>query len=110
MTPFGYLVDRRHLIVSKFLVKSYNSDYFNDLWTWNGSMWTWVSGANTFGQNGVYGTQGTPSPSNMPGARSYSAGWENNNNFWMVGGKGRGESCGNGIDFLVMDPSNLKIN
>jgi hypothetical protein len=44
---------------------------FNDLWEFNPSTkeWTWVSGSNTTGASGVYGTQGVASASNTSGAR-----------------------------------------
>ncbi|RYZ57890.1 MAG: hypothetical protein EOP07_08615 [Proteobacteria bacterium] len=44
--------------------------YFNDLWKFDGTNWTWVSGSNTTGALGVYGTQGTASAGNAPGARN----------------------------------------
>jgi hypothetical protein len=59
----------------------------NDLWTYVGGQWTWVSGAVTGGQAGTYGTQGTAAAVNEPPARQASAGWlDNNGNFWMFGG------------------------
>ena len=39
------------------------------------SGWTWISGANTAGQSGVYGTQGTASSSNVPEARHLGVCW-----------------------------------
>src|SRR5215472_15970618 len=45
----------------------------NDLWKFDGSNWTWMGGPDTPNQNGVYGTQGTPSPANVPGARTGAA-------------------------------------
>ncbi len=32
--------------------------------------WTWISGSSSVNQPGVYGTQGTATPSNVPGART----------------------------------------
>ncbi len=53
------------------------------------SEWTWISGANTFGQTGVYGTQGVPSTANVPGARFSAASWiDGSGNLWLFGGKG----------------------
>lgn len=63
----------------------------NDLWEYSPSTneWTWVSGANTVGQSGIYGIKGIPSSSNMPGARSNSISWtDNSGNFWLFGGNG----------------------
>ena len=53
------------------------------------STWTWVSGANAPDQAGVYGTQGTASPSNMPGSRQFAVSWrDSNGQFWLFGGSG----------------------
>jgi hypothetical protein len=41
----------------------------NDLWTYDGTQWNWVSGSNHAGQSGVYGTLGAAAASNVPGAR-----------------------------------------
>ena len=61
----------------------------NDLWKFDGTNWTWVSGANVVDQSGVYGTQGTTSSSNVPGARSDSVSWiDRNGNLWLFGGAG----------------------
>jgi len=50
--------------------------------------WAWVSGANSFNQDGMYGTQGTASPSNVPGARSGDASWiDASGNLWLFGGE-----------------------
>ena len=63
--------------------------HINDLWKFDGSNWTWVSGANTINQPGVYGTVGAASPSNIPGARQLSATWiDKNGNLWLFGGDG----------------------
>jgi hypothetical protein len=62
----------------------------------NGGEWTWMSGADTVGQAGVYGVQGTPDPANVPGARTGSISWINDDgNLWLSGGEGR-DSTGNG--------------
>ncbi|MBZ5701090.1 MAG: hypothetical protein LAN84_04525 [Acidobacteriia bacterium] len=51
--------------------------------------WTWMKGANTAGQTGVYGTLGTSAPSNVPGGRQPAAGWTDaSGNFWVFGGFG----------------------
>jgi hypothetical protein len=67
--------------------------YLNDLWEFNpkAGAWTWVGGSNVTNALGVYGTQGVASPSNVPGARSYSVGWrDHSGNFWLFGGEGYG--------------------
>jgi len=51
--------------------------------------WTWESGSETAGAMGVYGTQGVPSASNVPGARSGAVSWTDaSGNLWLFGGHG----------------------
>jgi len=69
----------------------------NDLWKFNGSEWTWITGSNdpTTAQSGVYGTLGTPAPANTPGAREDGATWTDlSGAFWLFGGTGQ-DSAGN---------------
>jgi len=50
---------------------------------------TWVSGTNSTRSAGVYGTQGTRSPSNVPGARQFPSSWTDNSGIlWLFGGNG----------------------
>lgn len=35
--------------------------------------WTWLSGSSSFNQVGTYGVKGKAGPSNVPGARTWSA-------------------------------------
>ncbi len=71
-----------------------NQGYLNDLWEYDPStsQWTWMSGSTTisgFGDVGVYGTQGTAAPTNMPGARGDAASWiDASGNLWLFGGWG----------------------
>jgi N-acetylneuraminic acid mutarotase len=63
----------------------------NDLWEFNptAKTWTWVSGSSTANSNGVYGTLGVASASNVPGARFESVSWiDSHGNFWLFGGDG----------------------
>ncbi len=61
----------------------------SDLWRFDGTNWTWVSGSSDIRQAGVYGTQGTASPSNIPGARESSVSWiDAAGNLWLFGGVG----------------------
>lgn len=61
----------------------------NDLWKFDGSDWTWVSGSDARRQSGVYGTQGTPSQSNIPGGRLGFVSWsDKKGNLWLFGGGG----------------------
>ena len=88
----------------------------NDLWMYNPStnLWTWEGGAtnpSTVAYTevpGVDGTQGTPSTSNIPGAR-YNASFavDSRGNFWLFGGFG-GDSAGNEAelnDLWMFNPS-----
>jgi N-acetylneuraminic acid mutarotase len=66
-----------------------NSGFLNDLWKFDGTNWTWVSGSSVINQNGVYGVKGTPAPANVPGARSGSVSWiDGKGNLWLFGGTG----------------------
>ena len=69
----------------------------NDLWKFDGTHWTWVSGANTVNQSGSYGTQGVAAAANVPGARSSAVSWSNaNGNLWLFGGGGYDSAGGRG--------------
>ncbi len=70
--------------------------YLNDLWkytpsaTGNTGEWTWMGGSNTGNQAGLYGTLGTPAPTNIPGGRDAPASWTDaSGNFWLFGGLGQ---------------------
>ena len=71
----------------------------NDLWEFSPgtNQWTWIAGSKTPPQSpglptgpvGVYGSEGTPSPNNVPGARSWAVSWTDaNGKFWLFGGQG----------------------
>jgi hypothetical protein len=63
----------------------------NDLWRYSPSsgQWTWISGGNADNAAGVYGTQGTASASNVPGARYSASSWiDSSGNLWLLGGYG----------------------
>jgi N-acetylneuraminic acid mutarotase len=67
----------------------------NDLWKFDGTNWTWVSGSDTTNNAGIYGTLGIPEPANIPGARRYSISWTDEaGNQWLYGGRGY-DSAGN---------------
>jgi N-acetylneuraminic acid mutarotase len=74
-----------------------NDGSLNDLWEFNPSTneWAWMGGSSTVpktsngtgGQPGVYGTQGTPAPGNIPGGRQGANGWtDSSGNLWLFGG------------------------
>jgi N-acetylneuraminic acid mutarotase len=74
----------------------------NDLWLFDTSLneWAWMGGSSTLEAGcvngsltcsvpGVYGSLGTPSASNAPGARSGAAqSTDRNGNIWLLGGWG----------------------
>lgn len=63
--------------------------YWRDLWKFDGTNWTWMSGDFTPSTDGTYGTKGIANMSNQPGARMHCAAWmDANNNFWIFGGEG----------------------
>jgi len=76
------------------------SGLLNDLWKFDpaANMWTWMGGTDVFpnatscpncGGVGVYGTLGSASPGNLPGARLGAVGWtDNSGNLWIFGGIG----------------------
>lgn len=68
-------------------IGTYSSCY-NDLWEYDPAtnLWTWLKGANTFNELGVYGTLGEASPDNTPGARELSSVWIYNNKIYLFGG------------------------
>jgi kumamolisin len=50
--------------------------------------WTWMSGSNTFGGAGVYGTMYTAAAGNTPGARDSASTWtDSNGHLWLFGGE-----------------------
>jgi N-acetylneuraminic acid mutarotase len=61
----------------------------NDLWKFDGTYWTWVSGDSKVNQRGVYGTKGVAASTNKPGARYASISWtDSKGNLWLFGGYG----------------------
>src|SRR4030042_331167 len=51
--------------------------------------WTWISGSDALNQEGIYGTQGIASTSNVPSARRYAASWlGSDGKLWLFGGEG----------------------
>jgi hypothetical protein len=73
--------------------------YLNDLWKYTPSAtgdtgeWTWMAGPSTVGGNGgqagIYGTLGTPAPTNLPGGRDAAVSWvDASGNLWLFGGFG----------------------
>jgi hypothetical protein len=74
-----------------------NLGTLNDLWKYNiaSNTWTWEGGGNSIDRPGTYGTPGSPSISNIPGARRFAVSWkDSSDNFWLFGGSGY-DSTGN---------------
>ncbi|MGB0429412.1 MAG: choice-of-anchor D domain-containing protein [Bacteroidia bacterium] len=90
------------------LDKNGNDGYLNDLWKWDGTNWTWVSGSDTKEQVGVYGTKGTAASSNAPGSRYVSSNWtDSDDNFYLFGGIAwTGSSAGRINDLWKWDGTN----
>lgn len=63
--------------------------YFNDLWRWDGTYWTWISGSSSPDQPTIHGTIGIPSITTVPGAR-YAVGSfiDALDHLWVFGGFG----------------------
>lgn len=65
-----------------------SSGRLNDLWKFDGSRWTWVSGDSSGDQPGVYGTKGSAANANKAGARWGSVSWiDSDGNLWLFGGE-----------------------
>lgn len=47
--------------------------YLNDLWKFNGTEWTWISGSNETNAIGVYSGKGVVAVANIPSGRSFSS-------------------------------------
>ncbi len=76
-----------------------NLDLLNDLWKYSAGEWTWMSGDTRVDEPGRYGTLGTPSAGNIPGARQPGPTWTDAaGNRWLFGGYGFDSR--QGCDFL----------
>jgi N-acetylneuraminic acid mutarotase len=93
-----------------------NQNPLNDLWEFSPATneWTWMGGSsappgNSPAAPGVYGTLGSPAAANIPGARSYAAGWTDaSGNLWLFGGEGyppAGVTTGPFNDLWKFNPS-----
>jgi len=78
----------------------------NDLWEFSPitKEWTWMGGSDTGDASGVYGTEGVPSTTNVPGARYLAISWtDSSGNFWLFGGTGQ---VANSNDLWEFNPTN----
>lgn len=65
--------------------------WLNDFWKFYPEVlqWSWFTGSSAHGQAGAYGTKGTASASNVPGARYLPVSWmDAQNKPWIFGGYG----------------------
>jgi trimeric autotransporter adhesin len=85
--------------------------YHNDLWVYDPltNNWAWMGGTNALSANGTYGTQGTGSTSNIPGARQNANAWSTASGvLYLWGGQGypaTGSAFGNLNDLWKFDPT-----
>jgi len=82
-----------------------SGNFMNDLWFYQPTtgLWTWVGGANSGGDYGVYGTKGTAATTNLPPARANSINWiDKSGNLWLFGGV---SMSGNLNDLWVYNPT-----
>lgn len=86
------------------------SGFLNDLWKFDGTNWTWVSGSDTINAIGTYGTVGVPAPANVPGARESMAAWADaSGNLWLFGGlESTGGVKGHFNDLWKFDPTTTR--
>jgi hypothetical protein len=85
------------------LLLDFTGNYKNDLWKFNGTHWTWISGDSLYG---VYGTKGVASASYYPGGRVNAVSWmDSNDNAWLFGGLGRNTKVD--LSIIVMKLFNL---
>jgi hypothetical protein len=108
-----FLIGLLFILSLGFRAKCYGAGVYNLGAFWHprltfGKTWTWISGASTGNQYGVFGTQGVSNSSNVPGARSGQAMWaDSSGNIWVFGGwsySGGANSYSN--DFWKFTPSN----
>lgn len=67
------------------------ANMLNDLWRYNmaTNSWTWMKGSKQLMQQGNWGTQGTSSSQNTPGARQGCLTWvDDQGDLWLFGGYG----------------------
>jgi hypothetical protein len=85
-----------------YATSSKNQGELNDLWKFDGTNWTWVSGNNAIDVLGVYGTQGVAAAGNVPGGRDSGTMWfDSDGRLWIRGGTGCDSvSCATNVNLL----------
>lgn len=93
---------------------STGTGYLNDLWEYTlvptaayptANQWTWVKGANTSNNAGVYGSSSVPFYIDNPGSREEMGYWitfdaNNTNMLWIFGGQGYDSTTTSGNGYL----------
>lgn len=93
---------------------STGTGYLNDLWEYTlvptsayptANQWTWVKGANTSNNAGVYGSSSVPYYVDNPGSREEMGYWitfdaNNTNLLWIFGGQGYDSTATSGNGYL----------
>lgn len=85
-----------------------NIGWLNDLWFYDpeSNVYTWMGGSSEIDASGVYGIKGEASSSHVPGARSSSSYWsDEEGNFWLFGGY---ESFEYNNDLWKFNPNTLE--
>jgi N-acetylneuraminic acid mutarotase len=83
---------------STYTASSSDSLGLADLWKYSptSNQWTWVAGTQTLNAHGVYGSLGTPAPTNAPGARDSASAWTDASGaLWLFGGLGFDSNASN---------------
>src|SRR5690606_7499594 len=74
----------------------------NDLWKFDGTNWTWISGLKERNKHGIHETKGVPDPNNVPGSREEAASWiDSENNLYLFGGYGKNAIGTKGIFLFI---------
>jgi len=66
--------------------QSLEEGFLNDLWMWNGTVWTWISGSTTVNSSGTF--NGPNSLTNIPPSRTSSAARDSQGRAYIFGGGG----------------------
>lgn len=81
-----------------------NANLLNDLWEYSPSngWWSWHGGASISNDTtGIYGTEGMPASTNVPGGRENAVNWiDLSGNLWLFGGRGQDSTMGSSANYL----------
>jgi hypothetical protein len=76
-----------YIIIVFYTYLGYNILCYNDLWKFNGSIWTWIAGSKEINQAGIYGIKGVPDQENTPSARNLASSWiDSSDHLYLFGG------------------------